>query len=335
MGDSFISGEAGRWQGNSTDASGSRWGTDRAYLNGTYDAARVYGWTASNGCHRSDVAEVVSSSTDVTETENIACSGATTQNIWRSSAGGQSFKGEVPQADRLAGIASTHKVKMIVLSIGGNDLGFSDIISACVEDYVLTRSRCHTAQQSAVDSKMTAAMSNVGKAIDEIHTVMSANGHPAWTYRLVLQSYSSPLPRAADNQLSQIGSGRINAGCPMYDEDLNWARDSLVPQLSANLRHVADTHGAEFLDLQNALQGHEVCAKGTAKADLQHAPSKATSEWFRMVNTGTLQGDMDESLHPNAFGQKVLGTCLSFVYATAPGDFSCTTQASSTGVSRL
>lgn len=335
MGDSFISGEAGRWQGNSTDASGSRWGTDRAYANGTYDPARIYGWTATNGCHRSDVSEINSSVTGVDTAENIACSGATTENIWRSSAGGKTFKGEIPQADRLAGIASTHAVKMIVLSVGGNDLGFSDIISACVEDYVLTRNRCNATQQAAVNAKMSTAMANVGKSVDEIRAVLAANGHPPLTYRIVLQSYSSPLPRAADNQLSQIGSGRINAGCPMYDEDLNWARDVLVPQLSASLRDVAHLKGVDFLDMQNALQGHEVCARETLKADLQHAPSQATSEWFRMVNTGALQGDMDESLHPNAYGQKVLGSCVSLVYAMGRGDFACSTHGSSTGVSRL
>jgi lysophospholipase L1-like esterase len=53
-----------------------------------------------------------------------------TANIFRASQGGQSRNGEAPQADRLLTVAQQKNVKMVVLSIGGNDLGFSDIIIA-------------------------------------------------------------------------------------------------------------------------------------------------------------------------------------------------------------
>ncbi len=63
MGDSYISGEAGRWQGNSIDAAGSRDGTDRAWTGTGYDLSRVYlPPSDSDGCHRSDVAEIESAS---------------------------------------------------------------------------------------------------------------------------------------------------------------------------------------------------------------------------------------------------------------------------------
>ena len=63
LGDSYISGEAGRWQGNSTSPLRDRDGTDRAAFDCTpatcsYDSARVYGGTAASGCDRSDVAEI-------------------------------------------------------------------------------------------------------------------------------------------------------------------------------------------------------------------------------------------------------------------------------------
>ena len=49
MGDSFISGEAGRWNGNSLNILGTRDGTDRAarctWIFCSYDATRVYGST--------------------------------------------------------------------------------------------------------------------------------------------------------------------------------------------------------------------------------------------------------------------------------------------------
>src|SRR6266542_7001237 len=58
LGDSFISGEAGRWNGNSLNIFGTRDGTDRAArctlgIFCSYDATRVYGSSYAYGCHRS------------------------------------------------------------------------------------------------------------------------------------------------------------------------------------------------------------------------------------------------------------------------------------------
>ena len=65
LGDSFTSGEGGRWNGNSLNIFGTRDGTDRAArctlgIFCSYDAHRVYGSSYDNGCHRSDVAPIKS-----------------------------------------------------------------------------------------------------------------------------------------------------------------------------------------------------------------------------------------------------------------------------------
>src|SRR5262249_10237189 len=122
LGDSFISGEAGRWQGNSLNILGTRDGTGPAAscflgIFSSYDATRVYGSSYGNGCHRSDVATIQSATISANKHINIACSGAKTENIWRASQGGVSFKGEAPQADQLATIAQQYNVKLVVLTI--------------------------------------------------------------------------------------------------------------------------------------------------------------------------------------------------------------------------
>ena len=66
LGDSFISGEGGRWNGNSNDGwDPDRDNTDRAHRSNWwswwYDYDAVYPGSAGNGCHRSDVAEIHSS----------------------------------------------------------------------------------------------------------------------------------------------------------------------------------------------------------------------------------------------------------------------------------
>src|SRR5688500_8478204 len=121
LGDSFSSGEAGRWNGSSLNIFGTRDGTDRAArctfeTFGSYDATRVYGSSYANGCHRADVAPIKSAPIAVNEKHNLACSGARTANIFRGAQGGQAFKGEAPQADQLLPIAQQKNVKLVLLN---------------------------------------------------------------------------------------------------------------------------------------------------------------------------------------------------------------------------
>ncbi|MFD0400113.1 GDSL-type esterase/lipase family protein [Kitasatospora sp. NPDC127121] len=326
LGDSYISGEAGRWMGNAAGTSGSRAGTDRAWNGSSADASRIYGPTAASGCDRSDVAEVLSASTGAQNEINLACSGAVTANIFRAANGGQTLKGEAPQADQLATVARQNNVKLITLSIGGNDLGFGGIISNCVQDYLIWYSYCHDSAQSSIDSKMPTAMAGVGKAIDEIRAVMAGAGYAQGDYRLVLQSYPSPIPRSAEMRYPESGWTRSNTGgCPFWDGDADWARDSMVPQISKSLAGVAASKGAQFLDLSDMLQGREVCSTATRQPTATAGPSATTSEWARFLDGGlnSTQGVLQESMHPNYYGQQALGRCLTLLWGQSSGDYAC------------
>ncbi|MFF7242159.1 GDSL-type esterase/lipase family protein [Streptomyces collinus] len=325
MGDSYISGEAGRWQGNSNNWYGSREGTDRAYTNGGYNPAMVYLWGSyANNCHRSDVSEIQSAPLQWPDRWNLACSGAVTQNLWTNSSGGVGMNGEQSQAERLRTAAAARNVKLIALSIGGNDLGFSNIISDCVESYIAGSPSCAAKQQTVVNAKMPNAFSNVRKTIDEIRAVMTQDGYKTSDYKIILQSYPAPLPRSSENRYSESGSSRVNAGCPMYNVDLDWARNKLVPQIASGLRAVASQKGVTFLDLSDAFQGREACSKTTSLVNGSNPPSAVTNEWVRFVTTGALQGQQQESLHPNAFGQKALGVCLAQADSRVIGSYKCT-----------
>ncbi|MEU2451272.1 MULTISPECIES: GDSL-type esterase/lipase family protein [Streptomyces] len=336
MGDSYISGEAGRWKGNSLTNSGSRIGTDRGWVSGsTYDPGKVYGATAG-GCHRSDSAEVRSAGPIADVAVNLACSGAVSDNVFRAANGGVSFKGEAPQADQLAAVAASHNVKVIALSIGGNDLGFADIIKDCALDFVIWNSYCYDDQQYGVDQKIDAVMGKVGKSVDEIRVVMRAAGYADSSYRIVLQSYPSPIPRGAENRYTQSDWSRLNTGgCPFWNRDSDWARDSLVPQIAGRIKQVAAAKGVQFLDLRDMMQGREVCAKASKQVTTAVPASARTSEWARWIDNNETQGLIQESMHPNYFGQLAAGRCLALVVAQpATSGFSCknTAGADQTGM---
>lgn len=315
LGDSYISGEAGRWNGNSANATGSRNGTDRAWvkttLAGYYDPTRVYGDTYQT-CDRSDVAPALSNGVDVDVKLNIACSGAKTVNVIRAENGGTGQYGEQSQTDQLAELAKSHDVELVVLSIGGNDLGFASIIQDCVVAYTTALRRCAATQQQAVDAAMPAAMAGVSQSIDDIRAVLAEAGQKPSSYRLVLQSYPSPIPRGADNRYPErLLSRQVIGSCPFWDSDSDWARDRLVPQISTALATVAKEKGVQFLDLSDAFSGREACA--TASSQPLRAPSGEHSEWARFLTLGATQGIVQESLHPNAYGQQAMGRCYTLL----------------------
>ncbi|MBT2233275.1 beta-propeller fold lactonase family protein [Nonomuraea sp. NEAU-A123] len=323
LGDSYISGEAGRWQGNAVPAStlGDRWGTDRAAYNCTkiglrcsHNARRVYGESFDNGCNRSDSAEIQSASINVLRRINLACSGAKTINVIGADAGGKTFKGEPPQADQLRHVARHYNVQMVVLSIGGNDLGFASVLEKCVKRWQKQHGieHCHVDQAPVIREGLVQTKRKVEQAVSEIQRAMTNAG----SYRFVLQSYPSPIPPGDQNRYHEFSDSRFNVGgCPMFNDDSDWARNTVIPEISDMLREVARAHDLEFLDLRNLFDGHEVCAnraqQATAANSLQNPLPGDISEWTRFLVVLESQGQSQESIHPNYYGQQAIGTCLT------------------------
>lgn len=327
MGDSFISGEAGRWQGNSLEWWGDRDGTDRAarcyWWGCDYDAHRVYGSSYDNGCDRSDVAPIKNASISVSEKINIACSGAQTANIWRATQGGQIYKGEAPQADQLAPIASAKNVKLIVLTITANDLGFSDHVIDCTVAWFGGYPPCWPQEQAEMQAAMPGAQAGLRKSVDEIRAVMGGAGYSTSQYRLLLAGYASPVPHGFDMRYPEWSWDRWNlGGCPFWDADANWAKDWATPFINDNIKAIAAENGLQYIELRDSLNGREICHKNSSLVN-NVTPNSAVHEWVRWLNTGCCQGDAQESLHPNAFGQKGIGKCFSLIYAQTSGNFTC------------
>ena len=333
LGDSYISGEAGRWAGNSLTPGGDKDGTDRACVPAgpacQVDKTRVYEpGTQDGGCHRSDVAEIRSATLAVEQRLDLSCSGAVTRNIFRAASGGRGQNGEPPQADKLLPVARAKNVKLVMLSIGGNDLGFASIISACLQAYVARTGPCEPTQQPRIDAKVAQVTADVGKAIAEVRAVMAQAGYANTDYRLVLQTYPSVAPRASEARYPESGPERTVNGCPFYDQDATWARDRAAAQIGSVSKAAARAAGVETLDLLNAFQGHEFCSRFAAQSTPFVRPLPGGAEWGRFLGGSTVQqGELQEAFHPNAYGQRALGTCVTKVFASAPGTFSCTGRA--------
>jgi hypothetical protein len=118
----------------------------------------------------------------------------------------------------------------------------------------------------------------------------------------------------------QAGTDRLLlGGCPFLDADVQWGHSDITPRLSQTLRAAATQTHSQFLDVTDALRGHELCS--AAAVQPTGSPDEGTAEWLRWIDLAG-QGSLTESFHPNAFGQKALGRCLA-IALLLPRDLSC------------
>jgi len=330
MGDSFISGEGGRWLGNGSEPFGTRSGTDRAAygcgaLGCEYDPARIYGASEANDCHRSDLAPIESAPIEVDEKVNLACSGAKVRDLWLAEEGGTAHFGEPPEAAQLAVVARRDEVRMVVVTVGANDIGFGELVAACAVDWARSpegeQATCHRDAEAHIRAALPAATRAITAALRGVRRVMRAGGYNRSGYRLVAMGYASPFPPGRWFRYPEDGWSRLTeGGCPVWNADADWAANRATVDLAEALRSAATATGAEYLDLAAAFDGHQLCDRRSERVGDQ-GPSPLMAEWFRRLSF--TQGATRESLHPNAYGQRVMGVCLGLLFDRPRGDYAC------------
>jgi hypothetical protein len=336
VGDSAISGEAGRWAGNTN---GSPSNVDALGPTAYYDNAAGTG-EAIRGCHRSKASEIGIGG--VVVAANLACSGARTSTQPFSS--GSDFKpgldfyddgaGHIGQAKALQQYAATHNVKLVVALIGANDYGFADIVQQCVLDWLTSptwwKNFCN--DDSSMTSKFTASnvaaiTTRVKNAYLNLRTAMRNAGYADGSWTLLTQTYSSPVPRGSGIRYAESGFTRQSVGgCGVWNADANWANDTVVAKLNQTVRDAraasAMTNTALF-EAQNALVGHRLCENTDGLLEEQglatwRSPGAADrSEWVSQIRTTTtLFGpyQLQEDAHPSYWGQLALRNCVRQAY---------------------
>lgn len=331
LGDSFISGEGGRWMGNGSEPLGTRSGTDRAAVacDGwgvcDYDAERIYGASEQTGCHRSDVAPILSAPVAVERKVNLACSGARIANVWPAELGGEGHFGQPPQSDALAAVAERDDVRMVVVTVGANDVGFGGLVAGCTLDWARSSeddpTLCRARAQADLEAALPAMERGLRRALAGVRRTMAGGGYRSEDYRLVAMGYASPLPPGRWIRYPEVGWSRLNrGGCPIWDADADWAAREGTASIDAAIRRAAMAAGAEYLDVQHAFDGHQLCDRRARRVGPE-GPSPTSAEWVRRL--AFIEGSSRESLHPNAYGQRALGACIGLFYAVPAEDRAC------------
>ncbi|MDQ4489946.1 hypothetical protein RBS60_07010 [Sinomonas sp. ASV486] len=348
VGDSYISGEAGRWAGNS-DVSESY--TDALGSTAYYDNAANTAETIPR-CHRSHSAEVYLGGG--VSGLDLACSGAKTATFtdsngyfkpgldFYSSAGNQG------QALMLQSFATTHNVTMVSFSIGGNDFNFGGIVQECVSDFLTSPSwwptYCKDGSTVANAMSSTTVNSNTAKmaaAMQNIRTAMRNAGYADGAWTLMVQNYPSPLPTSTGFRYSQSGYTRQNTGgCGFWNADADYANGTILPTINNAVGNAITQSGlanVKTMDLASTFTGRRLCENTVGLLEEKGYTSWTqtgavdSTEWvnqIRTVSTATSDYYIQESLHPNYWGQLALRSCLRQAYNSgAPKGGACTRSA--------
>ena len=343
VGDSYISGEAGRWAGNSNSSSSyaDALGSTAYYDNGSSETI--------NRCHRSKSAEAYLGGG--LNGLNLACSGAKTATF---TDGNGYFKpgldfynsgGQQGQALMLQSFAATHNVAMVAVSIGGNDFNFGSIVQSCVSDFLASPSwwKDYCNDDSSVTANFTSAnvaavRARIATAYQNVRTAMRNAGYADGQWTMLVQNYPSPLPNGAGFRYSESGYTRQNTGgCGFWNADANWANATALPTINNAVTGAITDAGianSRTLNLAAAFNGRRLCENTVGLYEEKGLTSwtQATAvdktEWINQIRTvSTVSGPyfVQESLHPNYWAQLALRSCVRQAWnAGAPRSGACT-----------
>jgi hypothetical protein len=272
IGDSFMSGE----------------GTD-LYLPGTA--------TANNLCHRSalayppQVAEALGM-----QLVFAACSGAKSRDVLgkdSTESSGQypesprDVPGARPQIELLSKSAvhtSVDDVGIVLLSIGGNDANFGDIVRTCLV------TNCEPMWNRWMEDLETA-----GQQIGEVHKAIARTVSKGT--RVLVTLYPAPIVAAECGALGE----------QLTKSELAWVLDTFLTRLNYVIQFWASTHGFEVVDLSRTFEGVRVC-------EVPYGQAAATAFNLRRNDIRAVRellgSSAQGSFHPNVLGHNLMKAAI-------------------------
>jgi lysophospholipase L1-like esterase len=211
-----------------------------------------------------------------------ACTGATVADLAHRYADHD----QPPQLDRIDAHTS-----LVALTIGGNDLGWSDAIANCIAQTAWDgHSDCVAGTDRArdVDTKLAALDRSLPRALTAIR-------RRAPHARVVLMGYPRFFPEHPDRYLTW---GGLTALAP---ETQRWA-NQMTGELNDHMASAARAAGAEFVDARDAFDHHELTTAHPWFHGIEVTLDPVQVGMYTVAKPEVLAS----SFHPTAVGQRVL-----------------------------
>ncbi len=223
------------------------------------------GWQ-NDRCHRSALAAPALAARKLAEENptvsvtfvHLACSGAT---IAKGLIGG--YKGSVhsrsadelpPQVTELNAFAARRKPNIVLVSIGANDVGFSDVIERCARRFHLTSCFSkHVGQKTSIGERVADALDRLPDLYTDLSKDMEVP--PATVY---LTEYFDPTGDVSGTCKGVLRFG----GFGLAQVDLKNAQEKLLEPLNEKIKEAVDEHHwKEITGIADAFRQHGYCAK--------------------------------------------------------------------------
>ena len=148
----------------------------------------------------------------------------------------------------LQNFAATHNVKMISLSIGGNNFNFASIVQTCVTDWLTSPTwwKDYCNDDSSVTANFTAAniaaQTTAIKNGDPQHPPGddATPATPTRSTRSSCRTTSRRSPTGSGFRYGESGYTRQNTGgCGFWNNDANWANTTALPTINNAVKNAA------------------------------------------------------------------------------------------------
>ncbi|HMQ27382.1 MAG TPA: GDSL-type esterase/lipase family protein, partial [Acidimicrobiales bacterium] len=218
------------------------------------------------GCLRSsrDYPRLVAQALGLSLTD-VSCSGAETPDM--ANAQGVTPGPNPPQFDALS--ADTD---IVTVQIGGNDIGFSEIIQNCIAIIPLTA----VCQPDYVRNGTDQISQRIAATAPKVAAVLQGIRQRSPNARVYVVGYPAILPESG---------GGCWPSVPLSNADLPWLREK-NKELNAMLAAQAVANGARYVDVYTPGIGHDACQSNGVR-------------WVEGIIPAALQA---APIHPNATG---------------------------------
>lgn len=179
-----------------------------------------------------------------------------------------------------------NKPQIVTMSIGGNDIGFSSILTKCVNPF-----EKHTCYNTYTERKQVVGTIN--------------NLYP----KLLSMYQQLKRDAAVDAKIYIVGYPEIavaNGNCANnvhFDNDEIIFSNNLIAYLNGMVKSAADHAGVYYVDITNALAGHRLC---------ETKSNQVAVHGLTLSNEFTLSKPFAaESYHPNKLGQQLMANTIA------------------------
>ncbi|MDA2812653.1 SGNH/GDSL hydrolase family protein [Nocardiopsis sp. RSe5-2] len=209
---------------------------------------------------------------------DLSCGGATTEHMTEPQGSNP------PQFDALE-----QDTDLVTLQVGGNDMGFADIVTRCavLGAFDPNGQPCKASFTSGDSDELQERIEETAPKIDGVLEGIAERSPDA---RVLLLGYPVIMP---DDGSNCHGTVPIAAG------DAPWLRDS-QKSLNDMLAERAQAHGAEYVDTYTGSVGHDLCQPEDVR-------------WMEPLNA------VDAApVHPNAAGHEAMAGAVLGTASAAP-----------------